>query len=220
MTPYRCIKPFLSFIFSLIFLLLLGWLIVLCAVLIKLDDPGSPVFYIDTRVGKNRRHFRMYKLRTMKACCTGMDVPLDDTLTRPGRLIRRLSLDELPQLFNVLLGDMSFIGPRPLLLRYEPYYTAEEDRRHLVRPGITGLAQINGRANLAWDKRFAYDVRYVESVSFLLDLKIALKTIQKVIRRDDMVIPVDSPVIASFDVWRKRKLESGPPADALRRKTV
>lgn len=215
MKPYRYIKPILSFVCSLLLLAAFSWVILLCAVLIKLDDPKSPIFYIDTRVGKKRRHFKMFKLRTMKACCTGMDAPLKETLTKPGRLIRSLSLDELPQLFNILRGDMSFIGPRPLLPRYEPYYTAREDRRHLVRPGITGLAQINGRANLEWDKRFAFDVTYVEHFSFLLDLKIAIVTILKVIRRDDVIVSGGSPVIDSFDVQRKRQLQSGFASDGL-----
>lgn len=212
---YRVIKPMLDFLLAFLLLALVGWVILLCAAAIWLEDPHSPVFYVDTRVGKNNTHFKMYKLRTMKAACTGMDAPLESTLTKPGKLIRILSLDELPQLVNILCGDMSFIGPRPLLPRYEPYYTRTENLRHLVKPGITGLAQINGRANLNWDKRFAYDVIYVEHLSAKLDFAIALKTIVRILKKENVILSGDSAVTASFDDYRKRQLEEKILSDAL-----
>jgi len=185
------------------------------AAAILLDDPHSPVFYVDTRVGKDRKHFRMYKLRTMKASCTGLDAPLESTLTKPGKLIRKLSIDELPQLVNILRGDMSFVGPRPLLLRYEPFYTETENLRHRVKPGITGLAQINGRANLSWESRFAYDVAYVEHLSARLDCCIALKTLNIILRKENVIPSENSAVTASFDEYRRRQLENGILSDAL-----
>ena len=125
-------------------------------------------------------------------------------VTKAGSIIRKLSIDELPQLYNIFKGDMSFVGPRPLLVRYLPYYTMEELRRHDVRPGITGLAQINGRGNLQWEERFRYDLQYVDNVSLILDLKIVLKTIKKVFKQEG-TSTIRPAFLVDFDVHRGKK---------------
>ncbi|MED4523249.1 MULTISPECIES: sugar transferase [Bacillus amyloliquefaciens group] len=144
---------------------------------------GSPVLFKQTRPGHNGRPFTLYKLRTMTDARdeNGGLLPDHLRLTKTGRLIRKLSIDELPQLFNVLKGDISLVGPRPLLMDYLPLYTAEQARRHEVKPGITGWAQINGRNAISWEEKFKLDVWYVDNRTFLLDLKILLLTVKKVL---------------------------------------
>ena len=136
---------------------------------------GSPVIFCQERPGKDEQIFKLYKFRTMTDA---------QRLTPFGRRLRSTSLDELPELWNILRGDMSIVGPRPLLVKYLPYYTAEERRRHAVRPGLTGLAQVNGRNALRWEDRFAYDVDYVDHISFALDAKIVLMTLRCVFSRE------------------------------------
>jgi sugar transferase EpsL len=147
---------------------------------------GSPVFFTQQRPGLKGAPFHVVKLRTMSDARDGSGVllPDEDRLTPLGATLRRLSLDELPQLWNVVRGDMSLVGPRPLLMRYLDRYSPEQARRHDVKPGITGLAQVNGRNALTWDEKFAYDVRYVDELSLLLDLRILAQTALKVVRRD------------------------------------
>lgn len=147
---------------------------------------GSPVFFKQVRPGLSGRTFVLLKFRTMTNARDGSGRPLPDSkrLTAFGRLLRRTSLDELPELFNVLRGDMSLVGPRPLLAEYLPLYTAEQARRHDVRPGITGWAQVNGRNAISWEEKFRLDVWYVEHSSFWLDLKILWLTVSKVLRGD------------------------------------
>ena len=152
---------------------------------------GSPVFFRQLRIGKNDKPFMMIKFRTMTDT-RGEDgelLPDTERFTKFGDFLRRSSLDELPELFNVLKGDMSLIGPRPLYPIYLPYYTREEERRHSVRGGITGLAQINGRALCRWKERFAYDVQYVDTLSFTNDVKILWRTFFKVAAEDDIGTP-------------------------------
>lgn len=165
--------------FFLIVLLILPMVFIYIAIFFKM---GSPVVFKQPRPGKNGRIFYIYKFRTMtnEKDSDGNLLPDHLRLKGFGALIRSLSLDELPQLFNVLKGDMSFIGPRPLLVEYLELYNNEQKKRHLVKPGITGLAQINGRNAISWKKKFEYDVEYVNGVSFFMDLKIILKTIKKV----------------------------------------
>lgn len=165
--------------FFLIALLILPMAFVYIAIFFKM---GPPVVFKQPRPGKNGRIFYIYKFRTMtnERDRDGNLLPDHLRLKGFGALIRSLSLDELPQLFNVLKGDMSFIGPRPLLVEYLELYNNEQKKRHLVKPGITGLAQINGRNAISWKKKFEYDVEYVNGVSFFMDLKIILKTIKKV----------------------------------------
>ena len=147
---------------------------------------GSPIFFTQIRPGLNERPFKIMKFRSMKNAVDAQGNPLSDEqrLTPFGALMRSLSLDELPQLFNILKGDMSIVGPRPLLYEFFPYYTDTDMRRHEVRPGVTGLAQINGRNNLNWDARLAMDIEYVDNWSVWLDIQIIFKTILTVIRRD------------------------------------
>lgn len=149
---------------------------------------GSPVIFCQKRVGKNERIFNMYKFRTMtdKRNENGELLPDSDRLTVFGEKLRVLSLDELPELFNILKGDMSIIGPRPLLVEYLPYYSKTEKKRHTVRGGLTGLAQISGRNCLDWDERLGKDVEYVENISFKLDCHIFFKTIMVVLRHEDV----------------------------------
>ena len=149
---------------------------------------GSPVLFRQQRPGLNEKPFYLFKFRTMTDArdTSGTLLPDAERLTRFGRFLRATSLDELPELFNVLKGDMSLVGPRPLLMQYLELYTPEQARRHEVRPGITGWAQVNGRNAITWQQKFEYDVWYVKHVQFSLDLVIILKTIQKVVMRRDI----------------------------------
>jgi len=158
----------------------------LLGVLVVWLDMGRPVFFRQQRPGYRGRPFMLYKLRTMREAhdVTGRALPDAERLTPWGMLLRRTSIDELPQLINVLKGDMSIVGPRPLLMEYLPLYSPEQMRRHEVRPGITGWAQVNGRNALRWEERFRLDVWYVDHRSFWLDMKILLLTIRKVLVRD------------------------------------
>jgi sugar transferase EpsL len=167
----------------LLFLLLFPLLVLVVMIRIKL---GSPILFSQVRPGLNGVPFTLLKFRTMTDAVNASGILLtdEDRLTPFGQLLRRTSLDELPELWNVLKGDMSLVGPRPLLIEYLPLYTQEQNRRHEVRPGITGWAQVNGRNLLNWDERFKLDVWYVDQHSFLLDIKILILTIQKVIKRE------------------------------------
>ena len=199
MRKYVYIKYSFDFLLAAVLLVLTSWVMLLCALAIKLDDTKSPVMYNATRIGKDLTPFKMYKFRTMKPVFEGAGRVTTDTLTRPGKLLRKLSLDELPQLINILKGDMSFIGPRPLTLRYVPWYTKEQNLRHSVRPGLTGLAQISGRVNLRWDKRFALDVQYVKNLSFKEDAAIFFSTFRKLLGGDDAI--ADEGDTESFDYF-------------------
>ena len=151
-------------------------------------NKGAGAFFTQERPGKDAKIFKVVKFKTMtdERDAEGKLLPDAKRLTKVGRIVRSTSLDELPQLWNVFKGDMSLIGPRPLMVKYLPLYSTEQARRHDVRPGITGWAQVNGRNNISWQKKFEYDVWYVDNISFILDLKIILKTIQKVIGRSDI----------------------------------
>lgn len=197
------IKRALDLIFSLIGLIISLPFILIACVFVVLDSPGFPIFSQE-RVGYKGRIFRVYKLRTMTTRShdkNGVKIRDRDRVTTAGRIIRKLSVDEFPQFFNILKGDMSFIGPRPLLVRYYSYYTHEELHRHDVRPGITGLAQINGRSDLQWEKRFSFDLQYVKQISFKLDLKILAKTIAKVLKRES-TSTIRPPDLVDFDIHR------------------
>lgn len=147
---------------------------------------GSPVIFTQSRPGKDEKIFKIYKFRSMSNARDENGNLLSDEirLGEFGKKLRALSIDELPQLFNVLKGDMSFIGPRPLLIEYLPLYSNEQKRRHNVRPGITGLAQVNGRNAISWKEKFEFDTYYADNLNLILDIKIAIKTIQKVIKKD------------------------------------
>jgi len=175
---------------------------------------GWPVFFTQERPGRNGIIFKMIKFRTMtnERDSQGKLLPDQLRITRLGRFIRKASLDELPELINVLKGDMSIVGPRPLLVKYLPYYSERENLRHKVRPGITGLAQVSGRNLLTWDKRLETDVVYVESLSMRLDMRIIFLTFVQVIRQRD-VLAVSSETVPDFDDFRKDQLNSGKHED-------
>ena len=185
----RFFKRFLDFTLSLMALVVLSPVLFVVAILVRLKL-GSPVIFCQERPGKDEKIFKLYKFRSMTDARDedGNLLPDDVRLTKFGRLLRSTSLDELPELWNIVKGDMSIVGPRPLLVGYLPYYTAEEKHRHDVRPGLTGLAQVNGRNTLTWEEKFRFDTSYVEKITFLVDVSIILKTIGKVFRRSDILI--------------------------------
>ena len=181
----RFFKRLLDFLLSLLALIVLSPILILTALLVRIKL-GSPVLFKQKRPGKNEKIFEMYKFRTMtnEKDEEGNLLPDDIRLTKFGKILRSTSLDELPELINILKGDMSIIGPRPLLVQYLPLYNEEQRKRHLVRPGLTGLAQVNGRNAISWEEKFQYDVDYVEDISFIKDTAIILKTIKKVFVRE------------------------------------
>lgn len=186
-------RPF-DLLASLAGLILISPVFLFILFLLLITNSGKP-FFFQARPGRNQKIFKIVKFKTMndKTDKLGNLLPDKYRLTKTGRIIRKTSLDEIPQLINVLKGEMSLVGPRPLLIQYLPFYTERERKRHEVRPGITGLAQINGRNNLSWDKRLALDAEYVEKLTFLLDLNIIIKTIINVFTSKDInVLPGDS----------------------------
>ncbi len=179
------IKPLFDFIASLIGLIILSPIFIFVVILLCIANNGKP-FFFQLRPGKNSKVFKIVKFKTMNDKRDASGNLLSDAarLTKIGIFVRKTSLDEMPQLWNVLKGDMSLIGPRPLLTNYVHLYSDFQNRRHEVKPGITGLAQVNGRNAISWDEKFRYDVQYVDSISFVLDFKIFFKTILKVINSD------------------------------------
>ena len=199
------IKRSLDFTVAAVALLCIWWLLLFIAVWLYFTNKGTGAFFFQERPGKNGKLFRICKFKSMtdEKDKDGNLLPDRERLTPIGRFIRATSLDELPQLFNVLVGDMSFVGPRPLLTRYLPYYTEREQLRHSVRPGITGWAQINGRNAISWDRKLELDAYYAEHVSFLFDIKILLLTAYKVIKREGTIA---DKVERYLDVERSQKL--------------
>ncbi|WP_379970195.1 sugar transferase [Epilithonimonas sp. UC225_85] len=183
---YRNIlKPSFDFLLALALLLVLSPVIILLIILLYFFNQKN-VFFFQERPGKNEKVFKIIKFKTMtdQRDASGQLLPDEFRLTKMGKFVRKTSLDELPQLINVLKGNMSFIGPRPLLVGYLPLYNEEQKKRHLIKPGITGWAQVNGRNALGWQEKFVFDVFYVENQSFVLDMKILLLTIKKVIKSE------------------------------------
>ena len=180
-------KRIIDIFLSVIFILLFWWLYIIIVILVR-RKLGSPVIFRQKRPGLNEKIFTMYKFRTMtdEKDKEGNLLSDKDRLTKFGKFLRSTSLDEIPELWNVIKGEMSLVGPRPLLVSYLAKYNEYEKRRHEVRPGITGFAQVNGRNNTTWEDRFKNDIYYVENISFLLDLKIITKTILKVIKKSDI----------------------------------
>jgi lipopolysaccharide/colanic/teichoic acid biosynthesis glycosyltransferase len=178
------IKPFLDFIFSLLALIILFPFLLCLLMILLIANKGRP-FFCQTRPGKNGKIFKLVKFRTMvdKSDPEGILLPDNQRITKIGRFMRSASIDELPQLINILSCKMSFIGPRPLLKEYIPLYNTQQARRHEVKPGITGWAQVNGRNAITWTEKFKLDVWYADNLTFLLDMKIFFKTILKVINR-------------------------------------
>lgn len=199
----KYIKRILDFVLSLAGIILLSPVLLIIAILVRINL-GSPIIFKQERPGLNGKIFTLYKFRTMTDEVDENGELLDDELrlTKFGRLLRSTSLDELPELFNILRGDMSIVGPRPLLTEYLPYYKDEEKLRHSVRPGLTGLAQIKGRNLLEWDKRLALDVEYVKNLNFFMDLKIIIITIYKVLKRSD-IVDGQHHIMERLDVERK-----------------
>lgn len=185
----RFFKRALDIFFSLMALLVFWWLYVIVAILVRVKL-GSPVLFTQDRPGKDEKIFKLYKFRTMTDARdeNGTLLPDDVRLTKFGKLLRSTSLDELPEVFNIFKGDMSIVGPRPLLVSYLPYYTEEEKHRHDVRPGLTGWAQINGRNTIGWTEKFQYDLMYINRISFLFDMKIIIGTVLKTLRRSDIAV--------------------------------
>ncbi len=181
------VKRLFDIVVSAIALLVFLPLILVLIVLVRIKL-GSPVFFTQTRPGKDGKPFQMVKFRSMTTAkdADGNLLPDDQRLPKFGKLLRSTSLDELPELWNVLKGDMSLVGPRPLLMQYLDRYTPEQRRRHDVRPGITGWAQVNGRNNVPWEERFKMDVWYVDNHNLLLDIKILWMTVMKVVKRSDV----------------------------------
>ena len=196
-------KRVLDLILSLMALIILMPLMIIIAILIRIKL-GSPVIFKQKRPGKNEKIFTLYKFRTMtdKKDKDGNLLPDSERLTRFGKILRSTSLDELPELFNILKGDMAIVGPRPLLVKYLPYYTKEERHRHDVRPGLTGLAQINGRNTTNWEDRFKYDIEYTHKIALIEDIKIAIKTVVKIIRKQDILVG-NEQILLDLDEVRK-----------------
>jgi len=182
--------------------IILSPVLVLIGILVRFKI-GSPVLFRQVRPGLHGRPFVIYKFRTMTDARDegGNLLPDSKRLTKLGRFLRKTSMDELPELFNVIKGDMSIVGPRPLLIKYLPFYTKRERKRHKVRPGITGLSQISGRNQLSWDERLELDVQYVENRSFFLDVKILLRTIPYIIKQKDVAVYSNS-VETDLDIER------------------
>jgi sugar transferase EpsL len=201
-------KRLFDFSASLAALLLLSPIFLLLAVLVRVKI-GSPIFFTQTRPGLHGNAFTMIKFRTMTHArdADGALLPDAERLTRFGRFLRATSLDELPELWNVLEGDMSLVGPRPLLIEYLPLYSPEQARRHEVRPGITGWAQVNGRNAISWDEKFSLDLWYVDHQSLWLDLKIISLTIMKVLAREG-VSPQDQVTMPRFDTMKGKRQAS------------
>ncbi|MBG6129915.1 lipopolysaccharide/colanic/teichoic acid biosynthesis glycosyltransferase [Aquimarina sp. EL_43] len=186
------IKRSLDFSVSLLFLIFILPVFILLILFLAIANRGKP-FFVQRRPGKNEKIFSIIKFKTMndRRDAQGNLLPDKDRITRVGAFVRKTSLDEIPQLINVVLGEMSLIGPRPLIIEYLPVYNDVQKKRHNVRPGITGLAQVNGRNSITWKKKFEYDVWYVENYNFLLDLKIIGLTLKKVIQKEDVNLSND-----------------------------
>lgn len=209
----KSIKRVLDIVCSLLALVLFSWVYVIIAILVRINL-GGPVIFAQERPGKidpqtgKEKIFKLYKFRSMSNAKdpNGKLLPDKDRLTRFGRILRASSLDELPEAWNILKGDMSIVGPRPWVPSYLQYFTAEERRRHLVKPGLTGLAQVHGRTAANWDDRLKYDIDYVDNLSFFMDIKIILLTVKKVVSRADQV---EAGCQGNFDDYRKKQWEDG-----------
>lgn len=206
--PYeKYFKRPLDFCCGMAAVIVFSWLYLILAILVRVKL-GSPVLFRQDRPGKDGRIFRLYKFRSMSNATDENGQLLPDTvrLTKFGKLLRSTSLDELPEAFNIIKGDMSVVGPRPLAVQYLPYYSEQERHRHDVRPGLSGWAQVNGRNSVNWEDKFAYDVEYVNKITFLGDLKIIFLTVKTALTRDNIgVRGVDSPM--DFDEYRRRQLQ-------------
>lgn len=198
----KYIKRIIDFTLSFIALIILSPIFLIVSILVRIKL-GTPVIFKQKRPGLNEKIFTLYKFRTMndKKDENGNLLPDSERLTKFGKILRSTSLDELPELINILKGDMSIIGPRPLLTRYMEYYTDEERKRHSVRPGLTGLAQSSGRNLLTWEERFKLDIEYVNNITFSVDISILFKTIKKLFKTNE-ILTGDENIIKDLDVER------------------
>ena len=206
--PYeKYFKRVLDVFCGLAALLVFWWLYIIVAVLVRIKL-GSPVLFKQERPGKNEEIFKLYKFRTMTDARdeNGNLLPDEVRLTKFGRALRATSLDELPEVFNILKGEMSLVGPRPLTIQYLPYYSEEERHRHDVRPGLSGLAQVNGRNFIDWDHRLAFDVQYVKKITFIGDLRIILQTVLKFVKKEDIAVDTNK-VEPNFAEERRLKMQ-------------
>ena len=206
--PYeRYFKRLLDIVCALAAVIVFWWLYAIVAILVR-TKLGSPILFTQDRPGKDEKIFKLYKFRTMTDAKDENGNPLSDEirLTKFGRLLRATSLDELPEAFNIIKGDMSIIGPRPLLVSYLPWYSERERHRHDVRPGLSGLAQVNGRNFIDWDRRLDFDVKYTEKITFLGDVKIILRTVLKFIKKQDIAVDTNK-VEPNFAEERRLKSE-------------
>ena len=203
----KYIKRLLDIVLSFIAIIILLPLYAIISILV-LIFMGWPILFKQPRPGKNEKIFNMYKFRTMtnKRDENGNLLPDKERLNKFGKFLRSTSLDELPELFCILTGKMSIVGPRPLVVEYLPYYNEKEKHRHDVLPGLTGLAQVNGRNVLQWEERFEYDLEYIKNISFKNDMKIIFKTIKKVLKKDDIAIRGTSKT-KDFNVYRSEQNE-------------
>ena len=204
-------KRFLDIFLSFFAIIVLSPVFLVLIISGAIAMQGNP-FFTQKRPGRNEKIFRLIKFRTMtnKKDKDGKLLPDDKRLTKYGKFLRSTSLDELPELFNIFIGNMSIVGPRPLLVSYLPYYTDEERRRHDVRPGLTGLAQVSGRNTVSWEKRFELDVEYRDNLTFVNDVKIIINTVKAVLSRDS----IELNALENFDEYRKKQLHSAN-ADAV-----
>lgn len=204
----NCIKRCLDFLLSLCGIIVLSPVLLVLCILVRVKL-GTPVFFRQERPGKEEKIFTLCKFRTMtdERDESGELMPDAVRLTKFGKFLRSTSLDELPELFNILKGDMSIIGPRPLLVSYLPYYSEREKLRHSVRPGLTGLAQVSGRNFIDWDRRLQKDVEYVENLSFQMDIKVLWMTVQTVLGHAEEVAEDTNAVEGNFAEIRKKRLE-------------
>lgn len=198
-------KRFLDFWISLIALICISPLLIVITLWLHFANKGAGAFFFQERPGYGGRIFKVIKFKTMtdERDAQGNLLPDADRLTKVGRFVRSTSIDELPQLINVLKGDMALIGPRPLLVKYLPYYSEREQLRHSVRPGITGWAQVHGRNHVLWEDRFEYDAYYAEHVTFVLDMRIISRTIKNVLQRKDVEV---APNLMDFDEYRRQQM--------------
>ena len=206
--PYeKYFKRVLDVFCVLAALLVFWWLYIIVAILVRIKL-GSPVLFKQERPGKNEEIFKLYKFRTMTDARdeNGNLLPDEVRLTKFGRALRATSLDELPEVFNILKGEMSLVGPRPLTIQYLPYYSEEERHRHDVRPGLSGLAQVNGRNFIDWDHRLAFDVQYVKKITFIGDFRIILQTALKFVKKEDIAVDTNK-VEPNFAEERRLRMQ-------------
>lgn len=213
---YLPIKTLSDYLLAIVLLIVFLPVMLFVSILIKLEDPKAPVIFTQSRLGKDRKEFKIYKFRSMRTEQFKNGRLLTDTerISFLGKVLRKTSVDELPQLFNILKGEMSFIGPRPLPSVYLPYFTDRENQRHTIKPGISGWAQVNGRTNVLWEQKFELDLYYLQHLSFTLDIKILYLTVKKVFAAAD-ILDSTKEVNQNFDEYRlENPVEGHLPKEA------